>query len=250
MKSGSVGPPDIYLGAKMSKVTLANGVEAWVKSPSKYVQEAVKNLKDYLKHKYDGRTLARKANTPFRTGYRPELDVSLELDPEHAPFFQSQIGILRWAVEWGRVDIITEVSMLSSHLALPREGHLKAVYFLFAYLKKKHNTRMVFDPTYPNIDMTKFKECDWKPFYNNVQEALPPNAPEPCGKPVDTRLFVHADHAGDRITWRSRTGFFIFVNGAPIVWYSKRQNTVESSVFGSEFVALKTEIYKKLVGKS
>ena len=130
--------------------------------------------------------------------------------------------------------------MLSSHLALPREGHLEAVYFIFAYLKKKHNTRMVFDPTYPDIDMTKFEECDWKPFYDNVEEALPPNAPPPRGKTVDTRLFVDADHAGDRITHRSRTGFFIFLNGAPIVWYSKRQNTVESSVFGSEFVALKT----------
>jgi hypothetical protein len=99
---------------------------------------------------------------------------------------------------------------------------------------------MVFDPTYPEIDMTKFSECDWKPFYNNVKEALPPNAPIPRGKPIDMRLYVDADHAGDRITRRSRTGFFIFVNGAPIVWYSKRQNTVESSVFGSEFVALKT----------
>jgi hypothetical protein len=101
MKEGSIGPPDIYLGAKMSKVTLANGVEAWAKSPSKYVQEAVQNIEDYLKREHDGRTLVKKANTPFKTGYRPELDVSAELDPERASFFQSQIGILRWAVELG-----------------------------------------------------------------------------------------------------------------------------------------------------
>ena len=42
LKAGSVGDPDIYLGAKPRKVTLANGVQA---SPNKYVQEAVKNVK-------------------------------------------------------------------------------------------------------------------------------------------------------------------------------------------------------------
>ena len=40
---------------------------------------------------------------------------------------------------------------------------------------------------------------------------------------------------------RSQTGILIFLNKAPIVWYSKRQNTVESSTFGSKFIALKTE---------
>jgi hypothetical protein len=53
------------------------------------------------------------------TSYRPELDVSPELDPEDASYYQSLIGILRWIVELGCVDICLEVSMMSSHLALP-----------------------------------------------------------------------------------------------------------------------------------
>jgi hypothetical protein len=57
-------------------------------------------------------------------GYKPEFDESPELDSIRANFYQSQIGILRWCVELGRVDIITEVSMLSTHLCVPREGHL------------------------------------------------------------------------------------------------------------------------------
>jgi hypothetical protein len=57
MKKGSIGPPPIYLSGKMSKVTLQNGVEAWAKSPSKYVQEAVKNLETYILHGYDGQML-------------------------------------------------------------------------------------------------------------------------------------------------------------------------------------------------
>ena len=31
----------------------------------------------------------------------------------------------------------------------------------------------------------------------------------------------------------------IFVNKAPVLWYRKRQNTVESSTFSSEFIALR-----------
>jgi len=50
--------------------------------------------------------------------------------------------------------------------------------------------------------------------------------------------FVDSDHAGNLATRRSQTGILIFLNKAPIVWYSKRQNTVESSTFGSKFVAM------------
>ena len=135
--------------------------------------------------------------------------------------------------------MITEVSLLSSHLALPREGHLEVLYRVFAYLKNKHNAVMLFDPSYPPIDMETFKVCDWKEFYGDAKEPIPPNAPEPRGKEVDLRLFVDSDHAGDKLDRRSRTGYFIYLNMAPVAWQSKKQNTVESSVFGAEFCAMK-----------
>jgi hypothetical protein len=37
-------------------------------------------------------------------------------------------------------------------------------------------------------------------------------------------------------------GILIYVQSVPKVWYSKRQNTVESSTFGSEFIAMKTAV--------
>ena len=40
------------------------------------------------------------------------------------------------------------------------------------------------------------------------------------------------------LTRLSHTGTMIFVNNPPIIWYSKRQNTVDLSSFGSEFIAL------------
>lgn len=236
-KEGSIADPDFYLGAKVKKVQLVNGVWAWSFSSSKYIQGAVQNVEEHLK-KQD-KSLPKKAVNPFPTNYQPELDTTPELSDTKANFFQNQIGILRWMVEMGRIDQITEVSMLSSFLAMPREGHLEALYHIFAYLKNKHNSRIVFDPTYPDIDHTAFKECDWKNIYGDVKEAVPPDAPEPRGKEVDLLSYVDSDHANDKATRRSRTGFFIFVNSAPIVWYSKRQSTCETSVFGAEFVALK-----------
>ena len=238
MKPGSIKTPDFYLGAKLRQMTLPNGVCAWGMSASKYIQGAVMNLKKYLKTSGE-LSLPKRAATPFPQGYRPEIDVTPELPPAKVTDYQSLIGILRWCVELGRVDIITEVSMLASHLALPREGHLEVAIHIFAYLDKKHNSRIVFDPSYPPIDHSKFKECDWSAFYGDAKEAIPPNAPQPRGKEVDLRLFVDSDHAGDQAIRRSRTGFFVFLNMAPIVWYSKRQPTVESSVFGAEFVAMK-----------
>jgi hypothetical protein len=80
--------------------------------------------------------------------------------------------------------------------------------------------------------------ADWRDFYGDVSEELPPNMPEAKGQPVVVSCFVDANHAGNMITRRLYTGILIYVQNAPIVWFSKRQNTVESSSFGSEFVAL------------
>ncbi len=54
--------------------------------------------------------------------------------------------------------------------------------------------------------------------------------------------FVDADHAGNLVMRRSHSGIIIFCNKAPIMWYSKRQNTVETSTFGSEFIAARIAV--------
>ena len=47
------------------------------------------------------------------------------------------------------------------------------------------------------------------------------------------------------------TGIIVYCNLSPVLWYSKRQNTVETSTFGSEFVALRiaTEMVEGLLYK-
>ena len=59
---------------------------------------------------------------------------------------------------------------------------------------------------------------------------------------MSTHCFEDADHAGNKVNRRSHTGILIFCNRAPIIWYSKKQNSVEASTFGSEFMALKTAV--------
>jgi hypothetical protein len=243
LKEESIGPPKIYLGGSVRKVQLDNGVECWTFSSSQYVQAAVKNVEEYLSKRTDDRwNLPTKADTPLRTTYRPELDVSPELKPVDAAYYMSIIGILRWIVELGRIDICLECSMMSSHLAMPREGHLYQVFQIFGYLKKYHNTEMVYDPSDPVVDEASFERRDWTSSeFGHIQgtEELPANMPEPRGLGFVMRAKVDADHAGDTVTRRSRTGFIIYLNSAPIYWSSKKQTSVESSSFGSEFIAMK-----------
>ena len=77
------------------------------------------------------------------------------------------------------------------------------------------------------------------PRYPDIKEDLPSNAPKPHGKSIKLNIFCDASHATNQVTRRSTTGIIIFLNGTPVKWYSKRQNTIESSTFGFEFVALK-----------
>eukprot|EP00957_Ditylum_brightwellii_P043952 3335074-Ditylum_brightwellii.AAC.1 len=68
--------------------------------------------------------MSAKAEIPTRVSYRPELDITPALSPIDSTYFQSLIGMLRWIVELGQIDICLEVYMMSSHLAMPREGHM------------------------------------------------------------------------------------------------------------------------------
>ena len=79
-------------------------------------------------------------------------------------------------------------------------------------------------------------------FYGDVTKDIPLNAPDPKVKAVDLRMWVDSDHAGEKMTRGSRTGYFIFLNTALIDWLSKKLATIESSVFGAELFEMKTGV--------
>ena len=96
----------------------------------------------------------------------------------------------------------------------------------------------MFDPT--RMDHAPHIDRNWKAFYKVDKEPVPKNAPEARGKHIQTTCYVDSDHAGDLINRRSRTGVLIFCGMAPIIFYSKKQGSIETSSFGSELSAMKT----------
>ena len=50
---------------------------------------------------------------------------------------------------------------------------------------------------------------------------------------------MDADHASDTVTRRSRTGMLVYLNSALVYYSSKKQNSVETSSFGAESIAMK-----------
>ena len=253
LKDGT-GEPDRYLGGNIERVQTEDGSLAWSLSCYDYLANAIKQVQAELNQKDLSLKEFGTGLRPYPASYRPEMDVTPPLDAEGTNRFQQLIGILRWSIELGRIDILTEVSCLSQHLAEPRDGHLIAVYKIFKYLDaclKKDKGRIVFDGKFKSVTNVIFNDVhrdEWKEFYSDAEEQLPINGPEPLGNPARLSVYVDANHAGNLKTRRSHTGILVYMNNAPILWYSKRQNTVESSSFGSEYIALRicTEMVEAL----
>ena len=239
LKNDRIEAPEFYLGAKLQEKTI-NGVKCWTVTSQDYVKAAVKNVEEGIKRV--GRRLpTSNIDTPMNITYTPELDVTEELNETDVTTFQELIGVLRWAIEIGRVDILLEVSLLSQYQANPREGHFEQLLHIFAFLKKHPKLTLYMSSELPRIDYGEFRtrKADFAEIYRDAEEPLPHKMPSPRGRTMTMTAFVDASHAANKLTRRSHTGYVIFLNRAPIVWYSKRQQTVETSTFSAEFIALK-----------
>mmetsp|Transcript_11237 Transcript_11237/g.16168 ORF Transcript_11237/g.16168 Transcript_11237/m.16168 type:complete len:1367 (+) Transcript_11237:2028-6128(+) len=237
-----VGPPQRYLGAIVGRYD-KNGTKTWYLSAKDYLTKALPIVEEHY-----GTLNKAKADTPLPPKYHPEDDKSPFLKDDEIALYQSFIGTLRWAVELGRIDLTFGVSLMSRFSNAPREDHMQKLLWMFTYVKRHLESKLVFDPFTRDWSHYQFLNHDWSEFYPDAMETIPSNAPEPRGRAVQINMFCDAAHANDHVTRRSTTGFIIFLQGTPILWYSKRQNTIESSTFGSEFVALKiaTEVMEGL----
>ena len=255
---GNVESPTRYLGTdiKVWKNHNDDGEEntCWAMGSSTYVKEAVRVAEAQMKKHGLSYTSSRRQGraTPFSNQeYRPELDVSEILTDDLVTVYQNLIGVLRWSCELGRLDILHEVSILSQYLAQPRKGHIDQALNIFFYLKNHDRSWMIMDHSKFEIDWIPRDDKELHPrerakllkkVYRDAVDELPHNMPVPLGEEIDINAFVDADHAGNKVTRRSHTGVIIFCNLAPVVWYSKRQNTVETSTFGAEFIALRIAV--------
>ena len=98
----------------------------------------------------------------------------------------------------------------------------------------------MFDPS--PMDRDPHERPVWMDFYKIDREIIPGDLPEARGKAIQTTGFVDSDHAGDLVSRRSRAGVLVFMGRAAIIFYSKKQGSIESSSFGSELSAMKTAV--------
>ena len=149
------------------------------------------------------------------------------------------IGCANWAVILGRFDICYATSTMAGFSFKPREGHMDRMLRIFGYLKHHDKEGIKFDTEIPDISDYEIEKHDWTEVYPGACEEMPVNMPEPKGKPVRMITYVDTNHAYNLSNRRSTTGVIVFMNSTPVKWYSKRQNTVESSTYGSELVAVR-----------
>jgi hypothetical protein len=181
--------------------------------------------------------------SPLEKGDHPEIDTSEELDVEGIKRYQTMIGCLQWAVSLGRFDIHTATMTMSRFRSAPRQGHLERLKHIYGYLKKFSSGAIRIRTEKPDFSELPEQNFDWcRSVYGNVEEIIPKDLPKALGNPVVTVTYKDANLYHDMVTGRSVTGILHFCNQALIDWYSKRQSTVESATFGSEFTAARIAV--------
>ena len=204
-------------------------------APKKYISKMLQNYERI----YGGKP--HLATSPIEKGDNPELDTSDFLGDDQIQIYQSLIGALQWAVSIGRFDIQTAVMTMSAFRAVPRIGHLDRVKRIFGYLAKMNEGTIRVRTEIPDYSDLPVPQYDWsRSVYGDTTEEVPLDAPKPLGKRVRFTHYVDANLMHDVLSGKSVTGILHIVNQTPIDWYSKKQATVETATYGSEFVAART----------
>ena len=226
-----VGSPKYYLGGDI-KITYDGDSIAELKLLAKtYIHRICAKVEELMGWKLKG------YNNPMDPHFHPEIDDSDFLVGEDISKYRMMVGSLNWLITLGRYDIQFSVTTLARHMMMPRQGHMHAMRRVFGYLQQNLYFSINYDIREPDFEAYHVEKYDWFPLYGNAKEELPYGMPEPKGKPVFTSGFFDLSHASCLVTRRSTSSVLLFLNSTPIRWYSKRQNCVETSTYGSEVVS-------------
>ncbi len=169
------------------------------------------------------------------------MDTSDELPELDIKRFQLLIGALQWAIILCCFDIQCAVMTLGRFRAAPRIGHMMRVQRSCGYLRKKPNAAICFRIGIPDATIhVEPSRQNWEYVYGNLSEELPFDMPVLLENSVQISTFEDANLLHDHVTGRSAMGILHFVNQTPVEWFSRRQNTVETAMYGSEFVVAPT----------
>ena len=82
--------------------------------------------------------------------------------------------------------------------------------------------RLVLDPSDRPFEGNTKPQLTWKKFYPDAHEKIPHNMPKPLGKRVCISSYVNTSFKNCKLSYRSRTGYVILLNNAPIRWLRKK----------------------------
>ncbi len=233
-----VGQPEYYSGADLR---YNDNAKCWEWMSRTYINNVAGKIEKCLD------TQLRTYGSPLDEHDHPELDDTDYLAGDMIQKYQMLVGCAQWAVTLGRFDIQYATNTLARYGAKPREGHFRRMLRVFGYLKSHNRARILMDPSDPVYDGFTFVDNDWAGLYAGSEEDIGPDTPEPVDdRELQITIYVDATHASDMDTRRSVTGYVVFLGCTPISWYSKRQNTIESSTYSSELVALRIAVDKAL----
>jgi hypothetical protein len=198
-------------------------------------------LKRWLKQMFNENPPS-KANSPLDSNDHPEVDTSKFLDEDGIQQYQSLIGSMQWAISIGRFDIAVHVMSMSSFRTSPRREHLNWAKRMVGYLSKFWLAKiwvLTNEPDYTDVERTKY---DWtKSVYGDISEVIQTDTPPPpLGGFVTLTHYQDANLYHDINTGRSVTSILHFMNKMPIDWYSKKQATIKTATYGSEFISART----------
>ena len=141
------------------------------------------------------------------------------------------------------MDITTAVMTLSSFHTAPQEQHLEQAKCVVGYLACMKHGLLRFQTTLPDYsDLPDITESWEQSIYGNVRETIPHDTPTLLGRDAILMHYVDANLLHNLLTGRSITGIIHFLNGTPIDWYSKKQNTAKTATYGLEYIAVRTYI--------
>ena len=204
--------------------------------PKKYIN---KILESYKKNVPNDNFLNVKS--PLAKNDHPELDTTRLCNEEQITKYMCMIGQLQRAITLGRYDILAHVMSMSRLRLAPKIGHLERMKKLYGYLAKTKHFAIRYRTKEPDYSHLPKQEYEWtRTVYGSVKEEIPKDIPKPLGKRVITTTFLDANLLHDIVTGKFSHSCITFVNTTPTDSFLKRQATVETAMYGSEFVAAKT----------
>lgn len=141
--------------------------------------------------------------------------------------YMAIVGSCLYVANATRPDISFAASFLAQYMHSATEWHLGQAWHLLNYLAATRHLKLVYGLRYQR------------------PEALPPLSADQQG--LDVYVYTDASFGDDPVTRRSRSGMLIFLNGAPIVWGSKKQHLVAPSTSAAETIAAQAGIMETQV---